>query len=213
MTQFVKEEIRQAILAAAREEFMKCGFEAASIRTIAAAAKTAKSNLYNYYNDKDALFCAVVGPTVAAIRAGLKAAVEESAEEKPETYTMGSQERYMRIVMEFIAARPQDVFLLLFRSAGSSLGGFREEVAEKYTDMLMNWFAGVMPGRAPSRLFLRCIAGFYMEAVERMMLEKPTREKAGEYMGEFLRFVYGGWNSLMRPESEGISKGETSYEQ
>lgn len=199
MTQFIKEEVRQAILAAAREEFLKAGFEGASIREIASAARTAKSNLYNYYAGKDALFSAVAGRTVEEVRRGLEAAKAESAGEKPEGYTMGSQERYMRIVGDFISSHPQDIFLLLFLSAGSSLAGFRDEVAERFTDMLAGWFSAALPGRAPSRLFIRCVAGFYMEAVERMLIAKPTPEQANAYIGEFLKFIYGGWDSLMRP--------------
>jgi AcrR family transcriptional regulator len=197
MTQFAKEEVRQAILAAAREEFSRQGFEKASIRTIAANAKTAKSNLYNYYADKDALFQAVVGETVAGIRRGLEAAREESANETAENYSMGSQERYMRAVMLFVAAHTQDVSLLLFRSAGSSLEGLREEVVEGFTGLLADWFAAAAPDRGPSRLFLRCVASFYVTAVERILLERPPRERAEAYLGEFLRFAYGGWSTLM----------------
>jgi AcrR family transcriptional regulator len=46
MVQFAKDEIRQKIIDTAREEFLEKGFEKASIRTITARAKTAKSNLY-----------------------------------------------------------------------------------------------------------------------------------------------------------------------
>jgi TetR/AcrR family transcriptional regulator, cholesterol catabolism regulator len=197
MTQFAKEEIRQQILAAAREEFLRCGFEKASIRTIAADAKTAKSNLYNYFVDKDALFCAVLEPTVAGIRHGLEIALGRNEGADAGTYTVGSQEAYIHIVMEFVGSHSADVFLLLFRSGGSSLEGFRGEVTEKFTDVLAGWFAQTIPGRAPSRLFVGCVADFYVSVVERLMLEKPTREQAMEYMGEFLKFVYGGWTAVM----------------
>ena len=30
-----------------------------------------------------------------------------------------------------------------------------------------------------------------------MLLARPTTEQAAGYMGEFLRFVYGGWNSII----------------
>jgi hypothetical protein len=103
----------------------------------------------------------------------------------------------MHMVMEYVAAHPQDLYMLLFRASGSSLVGFKEEVIEKFTGVLADWFAGSMPGRAPSRLFVRSVAGFYVTSIERMLLERPTMEQAGAYMGEFLKFIYGGWNSLM----------------
>lgn len=198
--QTMKEEVRQKILTAAREEFLRCGFEDASIRTIAASAKTAKSNVYNYYKDKDALFTAVLEPTVSSIRQGLEVAFA-SAGTATGSYTMDSQGEYMQIVVAFVATHVEDVSLLLFRAGGSSLAGFKGEVIDGYTDMLAGWFAEAMPGREPSRLFLRCVASFYVTSVEQMILERPSRQKAMEYMDEFLKFVYGGWSSVMKQEN------------
>lgn len=196
--QTIKDEIRQRILDAARQEFLSCGFEKASIRTIAANAKTAKSNLYNYFADKDALFSAVLEPTVSSIRQGFEAARLQSVGTGADTYTMGSQEGYIRVVMLFVAEHTADVILLLFRAGGSSLAGFKDEAIEKYTDLMADWFAAAVPGRVPSRVFIRCVASFYATIVEQMLLERPSREKAGEYMSEFLKFVYGGWSALMK---------------
>lgn len=198
MTQFAKEEIRQNILAAAREEFLKAGFEKASIRAITANAKTAKSNLYNYFSDKDALFNSVLESTVVVIREGLRLARGENAGKGTETYTVGSQEAYMRIVMQFVAEHTSDIWLLLRCAGGSSLEHFKEEVIDEFTGILSDWLQAAMPGRAPSRLFIRCVASFYVSAIEQMLIEKASMEKAKEYMGEFLKFVYGGWSSLMK---------------
>lgn len=196
--QTMKEEVRQRILTAAREEFLRCGFEEASIRTIATHANTAKSNVYNYYQDKDALFLAVLEPTVNRIRQGLEMVKLTTAGTGTGSYTMNSQGEYMQIVVAFVAAHAEDVSLLLFRASGSSLAGFKDEVIDKYTDMLAGWFAEALPGRAPSRLFIRCVASFYVTAVEQMLGERPSREMAMKYMGEFLQFVYGGWSSMMK---------------
>lgn len=198
MTQFAKQEIRQNILAAAKEEFLKEGYEKASIRTITARAKTAKSNLYNYFPDKDALFAAVLETTVNEIREGLKLARSQNAGKGTGTYTVGSQEAYMRVVMQFVAGHTSDIRLLLYCAGGSSLANFREEVIDEFTGILSDWFQAAMPGYAPSRLFIRCVAGFYMSVIEQMLQEKPTMEQATQYMGEFLKFIYGGWSCLMQ---------------
>ena len=198
MTQIAKEKIRQSILSAAKNEFLKVGFEKASIRTIAEKADTAKSNLYNYYKDKDALFFAVLEPTVKQIRMGLELARGENTGKGTESYTVNSQEAYMRIVMRFVSEHAMDVWLLLFCAGGSSLQGFKEEVIEEFTGILSDWFTAAMPERAPSRLFIRCVASFYITAVEQMLKQRPPMQQAGEYMEEFLKFVYGGWHSLMQ---------------
>ena len=49
-------ERRQAILAAALEEFSACGFAAARLDDVAARARIAKGTIYLYFRDKEALF-------------------------------------------------------------------------------------------------------------------------------------------------------------
>lgn len=198
MTQFIKEEIKAGILAAARSEFLKHGFQKASIRTIAAGAGTAKSNVYNYFADKDALFSAVLEDTVLSIRRGLELASSQNAGKGPQTYTPASQQAYMKAIMEFVASRPGDIRLLLLGAEGSSLASFRDEVLEAFTDVLLGWLKSAMPS-PPSRLFVRCVAGFYLISVERILLEEPSLGQAERYMSEFLAFVYGGWRGVMGP--------------
>ena len=58
-----KEEIRQEILLAAENEFYKRGYRDASMRTIARKANTTLGNIYNYFENKEALLDAVIGDT------------------------------------------------------------------------------------------------------------------------------------------------------
>lgn len=72
-TQEAKEERRQALLAAALDEFFERGFTAARMDDIAARADLSKGSLYLYFDSKDALFAALVEeyalPNVARIEA------------------------------------------------------------------------------------------------------------------------------------------------
>ena len=55
-----KDEMREGLLQAAREEFLKKGFNAASIRTIVKSATTTIGNFYNYFSSKEIIFSALV---------------------------------------------------------------------------------------------------------------------------------------------------------
>ncbi len=195
--QYAKEDIRNQILSAAREEFLRHGFEKASIRHITAAAHTSKSNLYNYFQDKDALFAAVLSPTLQAIRNGLALAASSNAGTGVGSYTVDAQMRNMRVVMEFIAANTDDIRLLLFHASGSSLAGFKDDVIERFADVLLDWLRQAMPGKPVSRLFVRCVAGFYILIIEQMIRAGVNREQAEMHMAEFLRFIYSGWAGMM----------------
>lgn len=53
--QIKKEDLKQSIYNAACDEFMRKGYEAASMRRIALKANTSIGNIYHYYSSKEAL--------------------------------------------------------------------------------------------------------------------------------------------------------------
>lgn len=61
--QVKKEEIRQMILEAATDEFMKKGYENASMRVIARKAHTTLGNIYHYFPNKGLLLETILLPT------------------------------------------------------------------------------------------------------------------------------------------------------
>ena len=61
--QIKKEEIRDDILGVAETEFLKRGYKNASMRTIATKSHTTLGNLYNYFENKEAILDAVIGDT------------------------------------------------------------------------------------------------------------------------------------------------------
>jgi AcrR family transcriptional regulator len=123
--QYAKDEIRQRIIDVAREEFLEKGFEKASIRTITARAKTSKSNIYNYFKDKDDLFCSILEPTLAKIQKGFEVAKSFNVPKGVDEYTQDSQKLVVDTVMEFVFENITDLRLLLFHAQGSSLESFK----------------------------------------------------------------------------------------
>ena len=71
--QIQKESIKEEILKAASKEFLKRGFNASSMRTIAKKANTTLGNVYNYYDSKEAILDAVVDDLPTKMDAMLKA--------------------------------------------------------------------------------------------------------------------------------------------
>lgn len=58
--QIKKDEMKNNLLDAASYEFMKHGFEKASVRNIVKSANTTIGNFYNYFKTKEDIFCALV---------------------------------------------------------------------------------------------------------------------------------------------------------
>lgn len=195
--QYEKEEIRQRILTAARAEFLVSGFESASIRAIASKAQTAKSNLYNYFSDKDALFYAVLEPTVREIRMGLEMAKQFNIPKEAEGYTFSSQQMVIGAVSQYTASHLEEVKLLLFKAQGSTLEGFKHEILDNFTDNMHAWTRSIRGAREVSRLFVRSVCSFYLNMIEQLYLVHPTAEEVERCMREIAVFVYHGWKNVL----------------
>jgi AcrR family transcriptional regulator len=75
-----REEVRRRILAAATKVFLERGFSGATLDDIAAAAGFSKGAVYSNFDDKDALFLALVDEEFAWRLDQLRAALEDAPE-------------------------------------------------------------------------------------------------------------------------------------
>ncbi|MBR2372301.1 MAG: TetR/AcrR family transcriptional regulator [Clostridia bacterium] len=66
--QYLKDTVRDKIYAAAVEEFKTFGYQEASIRNIANNAGISLGNIYRYYQNKEALYIAVVQPLMESVK-------------------------------------------------------------------------------------------------------------------------------------------------
>ena len=194
--QYAKDAIRQKILEIARGEFLEKGFERASIRSITAKAKTSKSNLYNYYPDKDALFCAVLTPTINQIQIGLALAKQYNVPKEVDDYTLSSQQDVITAIYHFLVENANDARLLLFRAQGSSLENYKYEVLDSFAENMSEWTASIHSKRPVSRLFVKTVCSFYFNMIEQLLREEtPTEIK--EFIREISGFIYYGWKNVL----------------
>ena len=197
--QYAKDEIRQRIIDVAHEEFLDKGFEKTSKRTNNVKAKNAKSNLYNYFKDKDDLFSAVLESTTTEIRTGLEAAKQYNVPKDTEDYTLSSQQMVIGIICKFIAQHTEDVKLLLFKAQGSSLECFKHEVLDDFTDNMVEWTQSIHAKKDVSRLFVRTVCSFYLNMIEQLFLVGSSVDMT-KYMKEIAVFVYHGWKNVFNEE-------------
>lgn len=195
--QFQKQDIREKILTAARAEFLNVGFEKASIRNITAMAQTSKSNVYNYFPDKESLFAAVLEPTTSEIKAGFEKLRAENPGNAARGYSLHAQKEVIEKIMGFVFNHREDLKLLLFQASGSKLSGFKDTVTVLLAEVLSDWVAYAAPKKEISSFFVQMVAGFYISAIEKMLINNITCAQASEHLDDFLKFVYGGWQSVL----------------
>ena len=127
-----KEEVRSAILSAAREEFLRKGFKGASIRSVAAAAGVSKSNLYNYFQGKEDILRALCGPASARVRDLLAVfeTVEHGASFRDEAFLGRFSGEISRGVSGFLKSHGQELALILEAGEGTEYALLRAGVVD-----------------------------------------------------------------------------------
>lgn len=88
------EATREALLAAARSLFIEMGYADTSTPEIAAAAGITRGALYHHYEDKKALFRAVIGGEAGAVAAAIEAGMPADA--PPLAALLAGSEAYLK---------------------------------------------------------------------------------------------------------------------
>lgn len=203
--QIKKEELEQKIILAARQEFLVKGFEKASMRSIASAARTTKGNLYNYFSGKDHLFQLVCQPAIDFLeRSMMEEGCSDEAcaamlEENGAELSRKSFSRYAQQLEDYST----ELRLLLYASSGSSLSDFREQVFEIYTQSSRRFFRSLSkhyPGldTGISTMFIHSLASMYLSFIEEMLVHRPEPGRQERYIHQLSTFVHHGVMQVMR---------------
>ncbi|SMP51028.1 TetR/AcrR family transcriptional regulator [Anoxynatronum buryatiense] len=126
--QVLKEDVRENILAAAKKLFLSKGFEGASMSMIAKEAGVSKSNLYNYFPAKEALFQALVQTALAQITQMMQVIFDHSSEGfDPKAF---SQRTAKALTVVLVAFR-EEILLLTDASAGTAFEKTKEGIIQQ----------------------------------------------------------------------------------
>lgn len=152
--QYKKEELKAFILENAEREFLKKGYQNASLRTIAKNSGTTIGNLYHYFENKEALFGELVGREYEMFLYLLNHHTDMSI---PSDITETSDIRVWRAFLlkwleSMMPAYTNRFYILLEKSAGSSYQDtkhrFVELMAEHFNEHMDQRQITVTPGLA-----------------------------------------------------------------
>jgi AcrR family transcriptional regulator len=124
--QFLKDEVRNAIVAAALSEFMEKGYGGASMRAIAKASGITAGNIYRYFVTKDSLFNAIMDPVSREMMDLVYA--DKYVEGMPGKVL--DIDAIMQSIMRLCRLHATEMHILLFKSEGSSFEDVRRKLAE-----------------------------------------------------------------------------------
>jgi AcrR family transcriptional regulator len=200
--QVQKEDIRNAILAAAREEFLAHGYKGTCMRSVAARAGVVLSNMYNYFRNKDEILAEVLSPLMRELE---RVNREHNAPEytsldifTSEQYQRDSIDSYLRLITRFRG----ELNLLLFHSHGSRFESFRDEFTDRQTREGVAFLAA-MKKKYPrvntdiSPFFLHTMSSWWFSIVGEIVTHDLTDKEIEKFLADYMAFGTAGWKRLM----------------
>lgn len=137
--QIKKNHVKDQLLQSALNEFLICGFEKASLRNIVKNANTTTGNFYNYFENKEALFDALVTPAFMIFKWLM---AHQSAYEKIqflwESKDLDVIRHQLYTYMEKWVPKLNDGFILLFKHSENTRYAFFKDA---FIDHLSEYFA------------------------------------------------------------------------
>lgn len=201
--QVKKIQLKNAIMAAAREEFVAHGFGGANLRAIVQKAGCSLSNLYNYFESKDDLFRSLLQPRMDEIRKGLEIAKSINPPEGKYIYSLEDEKHHHRKVAEYIAAHREDLKLIFLKSQGSNVEGFSEYVIKQYQEMwdrYVKFLKESFPEKVQHKVsdfFIHNISSSYLNSVTEFLTHDISYEDMLRFSDEMTLYSYYGFIGLL----------------
>lgn len=201
--QVLKEDVRKNILLAAKKEFLTMGFTSSSLRRIAKDSNVTLSNIYNYFENKDDLFRALLMPTIDIIK---KYAISKDALNKIPLEIHMEMFNLKETIMEFtehtnILYDNWTTFKLLFLcSHGSSLENIKETIINEitsYTLSILERLNNDINQHKKLSILIHNSSAFYINFYVELIMHNRSKEAAlGEIEG-LATFMYYGWKGVL----------------
>lgn len=129
--QYLKDEVKEAIIKAALTEFMEKSYQDASMRVIAKSAGITVGNIYRYFAGKDALFNDIMQPVWQNVTRAIFENYNQTLDLFPIT-------EIITAIMEIYKRYDRELYILLFKSKGSQFDNVRHELVLLIEERIRN---------------------------------------------------------------------------
>ncbi len=194
----------ELIHAAAKQEFLEKGFQAASLRNIVKTAGVTTGAFYGYYGSKEELFEALVKEQYEYLMTRFcgaqRAFAQLPAEEQPENLSSVSG-ACMEEILVYAYEHLEEFKLILTCSEGTRFAGLLDEMVEVETKATHDYQEVLEKLGRPSpaidpKLEHILITGMFNAYFELIIHEMPL-DQAMNYLREMRAFYTAGWMKIM----------------
>lgn len=195
--QYKKEEVRKAILKSAENEFINKGYQKSSVRKIAKGANVLPGNIYNYFDGKDAIFSEILKPVLTRIEKGKEFIKEnEFDRNKGEHPDLSEHQQIILHIVSFIEENRNLLKLLLFKSGGSTLESYPDQLIEWYSE---KWYQSISRKEIADldSFIVHNIVSFWYSTIREILMHDISGPRLRQTAVEMMTFIYQGYQGLL----------------
>lgn len=195
--------VSDRLLQCAETEFLKQGFENASLRTIAENAGTSTGSIYTRFQDKLGLYNAVVDPALQQITALYNrelSTFDEKHRNMPWQQMFEYTTNEIGVLVDAIYSNFNALKLASNNANDKKFENFIHELAvadaaytEKYIDDIGN--DALTSGRLHPPI-IHVICSVFWDGVFEVVRHNMDKEIAAQYVKQLKTFFQGGWESM-----------------
>ncbi len=200
----MKTGVKTEILKIAKKEFFDKGFNKTSMRVIAKKAGISLSNIYYYYENKDALFVEVIKPLKKILDNKFEEwyQIDDSQIDLEAHTSKEYQEQSVKMLMDLTFKYKKEFYLLLFNSKGSKLENITKDYIERATQSSMEYINKLIKKYPDlniqmSRLFIKTMSAYNFTIIGEIVSQDFNTNEINQFMKDLVLFNTSGWKGLI----------------
>ncbi|MCP1103204.1 AcrR family transcriptional regulator [Aequitasia blattaphilus] len=196
-------KLRAAILEAGQKEFLKYGFEKATLRRIAAAAQVTTGAIYTYFPDKAALFEALVSGTTEKLKEQIMASVNEMDETLRKDITPWRKWLDINpdILVDYLYEHFDAFRLLCCSASGTSYENYIDSLIEIETESTIRFTHYLRQQKILKRDIdeeaIHIITSTYYAGIFEPIIHEMPKEQALGCVRVLEEFYTAGWQKIL----------------
>lgn len=186
------------LLKSAKEHFLKSGYEKASLRKICSTAGVTTGALYFSFANKEALFDALVEPTLRKLDAVLNDVEEKVLKEGGKNF---NERKFNDFMFKFLVDNKDGVRLLMARAEGSQYEDFAQKI-HHHVERLMAHYAKTVGGVDVDPQLVSILTNMYFAAIADLISRDYDYEEMSNVAGALRTCMEEGFYAMLRQQKE-----------
>lgn len=185
-----KEETIEKIKQAALEEFYTNGYAKASLRTICNRAGVTTGAMYFSFENKEALFRAILQPLVESYEKMLARCMQIELEDSSEGADVDV------LLMQFILKHRKEAIVIMEKAQGSCYEGFRDRIEQMMQQSFQTYYQSRL-GAPPDMRLIRILAKQRLDSCLEIVKEDYDMEYSLYLVKQVGIYAEGGTDRLI----------------